>query len=100
MASGTIQQPIQHGIQILGLQAIACSSGSISSGGTGNATGTMTAVPDATGYHLIASPASPYGLPNGQPTRSGNTITCPVANISNGTHTIAARVHVIAYKIV
>lgn len=82
---------------ILGFQTVSCSSGSIAAGATGTATGTMTAVSGATGYWMWAYPNTIYGNPIGEPTRSGNTISVSVGNLSSGTHSILVRVCVIAY---
>lgn len=89
--------PVSKPYYILGFQTISCGSGSITAGGTGTATGTLTPVSGATGYFLWVYPATIYGNPIGEPTRNGNNISVPVGNSSSATHTIAVRVCALAY---
>lgn len=83
-------------VMIRSIQEVTVStSSSIANGSTGTLTGTMTAVANATRYVFIPTRCN-YGIFTTTVTRSNNTLSVTVMNVSGASHTMQGTVVVIA----
>ena len=84
-----------YGKRVLGQQSVTlATTASTAADGTATTTGTMTAVTGATEYILLPRTCN-YGIFTAL-SRSGNTISATLRNVSNAAHTLSAVVVVIA----